>query len=119
MNTCMCTEIDQVVSLNTGPRLPRAHIPDHDPMPGDILHESQACSACRSSLASALNHLKENGKTLIPVERIAMGQGHQGGTGAPDLLGIGDCTADFVCHLPDCPPLPEEIYAFLRHCHTD
>ena len=110
--------MDQVISLNTGPRLPRAHIPDHDPLPGELVHECQACSACRSSLVSALSHLNKGGKTSIPVDRIAMGQGHQGSTGDPDLWGIGDCTADFVCHLPGCPPAPEEVSAFLRHCHT-
>ncbi|MCF8093489.1 MAG: DUF362 domain-containing protein [Desulfotignum sp.] len=110
--------MDQIVTLNTGPRIPRAHIPDHDPLPGEFVHESQACSVCRSSLISALNHLNKDGKTPFPVDRIAMGQGHQGSAGDPDLWGIGDCTADFVCHLPGCPPAPEEISAFLRHCHT-
>ncbi len=109
--------MDQVISLNTGPRLPRSHIPDHGPLPGEIMHECQACSACRSSLVSALNLLKEGGKTLISLDHIAMGQGYQGSTGSPHLWGIGDCTADFVCHLPGCPPSPEDIFVFLSDCH--
>lgn len=111
--------MDQIVSLNTGPRMPRAYIPDHGPLPGKIVHEFQACSACRSSLVSALNHLNKDGKISVPVDRIAMGQGHQNNTCGPDLLGIGDCTAGFVCHLPGCPPSPEDISTFLYNCHND
>lgn len=110
--------MDQVVHLNTGPRQPRAYMSAHDPLPGDIAHESQACSACRSSLVTALNRLKHSGIAGVSVDRIAIGQGHQGSTGEPDLLGIGDCTADFVCHLPGCPPSPEAIAVFLRQCRT-
>lgn len=74
------------------------------------------CTALAEKYGITLNHLNKDEKISVPVDRIAMGQGHQGSTGGPDLLGIGDCTAGFVCHLPGCLPSPEEISTFLYSC---
>ena len=54
---------------------------------------------------------KEEG--LLPElrEKICIGQGYRGKSGA---LGVGSCTSGFACNLKGCPPTDEQMYEFLK-----
>lgn len=75
-----------------------------------IVDEADACSACYSNLASALNKLSESGVTDRFADQICIGQGYRGYKG---VLGVGNCTSCFEKHLPGCPPSVEDIVKFL------
>ena len=58
-----------------------------------------------------LARLKEEGLLQKLDEKICMGQGFRKKTGN---LGIGNCTRKFTHMLEGCPPMPEEMYHFLK-----
>ena len=62
----------------------------------DAVEEVESCSACYGYLIPALDRLKEEG--LLPElrEKICIGQGYRGKSGA---LGVGSCTSGFACNL--------------------
>ena len=66
-----------------------------------------SCSACYARLTDALYRLQEEGLLEKLNEKICIGQGYRGKTG---VLGVGNCTKDFDCSVPGCPPTAEEIY---------
>ena len=76
-----------------------------------IIDEADACSACFSNLASALEKLSKEGLTETFADQICIGQAYRGYKG---VLGVGDCTECFEKHLPGCPPDADSIVAFLR-----
>ena len=82
----------------------------------DAVEEVESCSACYGYLMPALDRLKEEGLLKKLDTKIAIGQGFRGKSG---MLGIGNCTAKFVCHLKGCPPTETEIYEFLKTYLTD
>jgi uncharacterized protein (DUF362 family) len=65
----------------------------------------QSCSACYSSLISALLRLAET-KPLDDM-KICIGQGYKGKAG---ILGCGTCTAGFHHSIEGCPPSADDIY---------
>ena len=77
----------------------------------DAVEEVESCSACYGYLIPALDRLKEEG--LLPElrEKICIGQGYRGKSGA---LGVGSCTSGFACNLKGCPPTDEQMYEFLK-----
>ena len=75
------------------------------------VEDVDSCSACYSMLIGALNRLKEEGLLDRIDEKIAIGQGYRGKTGA---CGVGSCTAAFDFNIPGCPPGENEIYEALR-----
>lgn len=77
----------------------------------DAVEEVDSCSACYGYLIPALARLREEGLLDKLDTKICIGQGYQGQAGE---LGIGNCTKGFAHHLPGCPPMPEEIYQFLK-----
>lgn len=77
----------------------------------DAVEEVESCSACYGYLLPALDRLREEGLLDRLDEKIAIGQGYKKQSGR---LGIGNCTSGFVHHLPGCPPMPDEIYRFLK-----
>ncbi len=79
-----------------------------------IKNQRDACSACYSNLLSGLASLGGNKADKIDLDRIAIGQGWQEMDDSPGLIGIGDCTAHFDCHLPGCPPSAEEVQDFFE-----
>ena len=77
----------------------------------DAVEEVESCSACYGYLIPALDRLREEG--LLPElhEKICIGQGYRGKSGA---LGVGSCTSGFACNLKGCPPTDEQMYEFLK-----
>lgn len=76
-----------------------------------IIDEADACSACFSNLASALDKLCEEGLAEAFADQICIGQAYRGYKG---VLGIGDCTDCFTKHLPGCPPDTDSIIKFFK-----
>ncbi|MBN2880164.1 MAG: DUF362 domain-containing protein [Clostridia bacterium] len=76
-----------------------------------LVLEDNACSACYSSLVTAMERLNAEGLTEKLVDEISIGQGYRGAGGT---VGIGDCTAGFERNIAGCPPKSEDIYNFLR-----
>jgi len=74
-----------------------------------MVRESDACSACYSSLVFALSRLDSRERSRIG--ELSIGQAFRGKTGK---IGIGQCTAAFNSFCPGCPPTGSEILAFLR-----
>lgn len=77
----------------------------------DAVQEVESCSACYGYLIPALEMLKNDGFFGKLDEKICIGQGFRGKTGA---LGVGHCTRGFACHLDGCPPTENQIYDFLK-----
>lgn len=77
----------------------------------DAVDEVESCSACYGYLIPALDRLKQEGLLERLHEKIHIGQGFRGKTGE---LGIGHCTRSFRHHLEGCPPVEDEVYAFLK-----
>lgn len=77
----------------------------------DAVEEVESCSACYGYLIPALEKLKQEGLLDQLHEKIHIGQGYRNRTGE---LGIGHCTRKFQCYLEGCPPLEDEVYAFLK-----
>lgn len=77
----------------------------------DAVEEVESCSACYGYLIPALEMLKEDGLFEHLGEKISIGQGFRGKTG---ILGVGNCTKGFACHLDGCPPTEGQIYEFLK-----
>ena len=77
----------------------------------DAVEEVESCSACYGYLIPALDRLREEG--LLPElhEKICIGQGYRGKSGA---LGVGSCTSGFKYNLKGCPPTDEQMYEFLK-----
>jgi uncharacterized protein (DUF362 family) len=73
--------------------------------------EVDSCSACYANLAPALLRLEEEGLLRNFQGQIAIGQGHQGKTGA---IGVGRCTKDYDVCIMGCPPEEEKIYRELK-----
>lgn len=81
-----------------------------------VIDEADACSACFSNLASALDKLYEEGLTETFAEQICIGQAYRGYEG---ILGVGDCTDCFRKHLPGCPPDIDSMIKFLKTIGDD
>ena len=81
-----------------------------------IVDEADACSACYSNLASALEQLNSMGITEKFADQICIGQAYRGYKG---VLGIGNCTSSFKIYLPGCPPKTEDIIKFLKEQSND
>ena len=77
----------------------------------DVVEEVESCSACYGYLIPALDRLKEEGLLQELHEKICIGQGYRGKSGA---LGVGSCTSGFACNLKGCPPTDEQMYEFLK-----
>ena len=77
--------------------------------------ESDSCSACYAMLTDALHRLQEEGLLDNLDEKICIGQGYRGKTG---ILGVGNCTKDFDCSVPGCPPSADEIYEKIGRAHV-
>ena len=77
----------------------------------DAVDAVDSCSACYGYLVPELARLKEEGLLQKLDEKICMGQGFRKKTGN---LGIGNCTRKFTHTLEGCPPMPEEMYHFLK-----
>lgn len=77
----------------------------------DAVEEVESCSACYGYLLPALDRLREEGLLDKLDTKIAIGQGYKK---RPVKLGIGSCTDGSTHHLPGCPPMPDEIYQFLK-----
>lgn len=75
------------------------------------VEDYDSCSACYSSLSSALRRLKEEGLLDRLEPKIGIGQGMQG---KPGKLGIGRCTKDFDYCIMGCPPDEEKVYRELK-----
>ena len=75
------------------------------------VEEVESCSACYGYLIPALDRLKEEGLLQELHEKICIGQGYRGKSGA---LGVGSCTSGFACNLKGCPPTDEQMYEFLK-----
>ena len=75
------------------------------------VEEVESCSACYGYLIPALERLKEEGLLQELHEKICIGQGYRGKSGA---LGVGSCTSGFACNLKGCPPTDEQMYEFLK-----
>ena len=75
-----------------------------------LIDEADACSACYSNLASAMEKLNEMGLTDSFADQICIGQAYRGYKG---YLGIGNCTSCFEKYLPGCPPDVDSIIKFL------
>lgn len=77
----------------------------------EVTEEVDSCSACYGYLLPALDMLEKEGLLREFPEKICIGQGFRGKSGK---LGIGNCTKDFACSLPGCPPTEQEMYEFLK-----
>lgn len=77
----------------------------------EVTEEVDSCSACYGYLLPALDMLEKEGLLREFPEKICIGQGFRGKSGK---LGIGNCTKDFQCSLPGCPPTEQEMYEFLK-----
>ena len=77
----------------------------------DAVEEVESCSACYGYLIPALDRLKEEGLLQELHEKICIGQGYRGKSGA---LGVGSCTSGFKYNLKGCPPTDEQMYEFLK-----
>ncbi len=75
------------------------------------VEDVDSCSACYAALIPALDRLKAEDLLDDLNERIAIGQGYRGKSGA---LGVGHCTAGFAVSVPGCPPKEEDVYTVLR-----
>ena len=82
------------------------------------VEDADSCSDCYAALTGALVRLREEGllqKFTDAGGKICIGQGWRD-SGGPDgklRVGIGDCCADFACHVPGCPADEDEIYRAL------
>lgn len=79
----------------------------------DAVEEVESCSACYGYLIPVLDQLKEEGLLKKIDTKICIGQGYRGKTGT---LGIGNCTRKFAHSLEGCPPMPDQMYEFLKKC---
>ncbi len=77
----------------------------------EMAEEVDSCSACYGYLIPALDRLDKEGLLRGFPEKICIGQGFRGKSGA---VGIGNCTNGFLHNLKGCPPTEEEIYCFLK-----
>jgi uncharacterized protein (DUF362 family) len=77
----------------------------------DHVQEVESCSACYAYLVPVMEQLKEEGLLENLKTKICIGQGYRGQSGE---LGIGSCTSRFTHHLKGCPPLEQDMYAFLK-----
>jgi len=77
----------------------------------DTVDEVESCSACYGSLIPALDRLREEGLLERLDEKICIGQGFKGKTGA---LGAGACTRHFAYTVPGCPPTENQMYESLK-----
>ena len=88
----------------------------------DIVQETGASTATISRVNKCLvygsdgyrrmlDRLKEEGLLQELHEKICIGQGYRGKSGA---LGVGSCTSGFACNLKGCPPTDEQMYEFLK-----
>jgi len=75
----------------------------------NIIEEDAACSACYSSVIYALHRL---GGKIQSNNKIHIGQGFKGKSGAG--LGIGDCTRGFTKCVVGCPPKTIDIVEACR-----
>lgn len=73
--------------------------------------DSDTCSACYAELTGALIRLQEEGLLSELDVKIGIGQGMRGRKG---VLGVGNCTKDFLENIPGCPPGEEDIYLGLK-----
>jgi len=80
-----------------------------------MIDEADACSACYSNLASAMDKLNEMGLTDNIADQICIGQAYRGYKG---YLGVGNCTSCFEKYLPGCPPKVEDIIKFLSELNN-
>ncbi len=84
------------------------------------VEEVDSCSACYAALIPALDRLKAEGLLDELTERIAIGQGFRGKSG---ILGVGQCTKNFVYNIPGCPPKEEQVYEglkdYLQNAHRE
>ncbi len=80
------------------------------------IREDQACSACASALAKALDRLRSEGMDLSRLPPIHIGQGYLGC--AVNGIGLGKCAGGTVRPgepaQTACPPASDEIIALLR-----
>lgn len=76
-----------------------------------VIDEADACSACFSNLARALEQLNTSGVIEKFADQICIGQAYRGHKGT---IGIGDCTSCFKNYLPGCPPETDDIIRFLQ-----
>lgn len=81
-----------------------------------VINEADACSACYSNLAAALDRLNEQGLTETFADQICIGQAYRGYQGD---IGVGDCTGCFKKNLPGCPPDIHQIIEFLKTIGSD
>ncbi len=80
----------------------------------DVVQEVESCSACYGYLIPALQMLKEEKLLEKLPGKLCIGQGYRNHSGSPGEIGIGNCTRNFSCHLPGCPPTEMQIYEFLK-----
>lgn len=64
-----------------------------------------------TAICSRLDRLREEGLLSKLDTKICIGQGYKKQSGR---LGIGNCARGFSRNLPGCPPMPDEIYDFLK-----
>ncbi|NLN64846.1 MAG: DUF362 domain-containing protein [Clostridiaceae bacterium] len=77
----------------------------------NMIEDADACSACYSNLAVALEKLNKEGLTDAIADQICIGQAYRGYKG---YMGVGKCTDSFEKHLPGCPPDVDAIIQFLK-----
>lgn len=77
----------------------------------DAAVEVESCSACYGYLIPALQMLKDEGLLEKLREKVCIGQGFRGKTGA---LGVGNCTSGFDFCVKGCPPVETQIYKELK-----
>lgn len=80
-----------------------------------MIDEADACSACYSNLASAMDKLNEMGITDRIADQICIGQAYKGYKG---YLGVGNCTSCFEKYLPGCPPSVDAIIKFFSEMYN-
>ena len=77
----------------------------------EMVSDVDSCSACYGTLIPVLHKLEAEGLSFAPGEKLCIGQGWRGMSGA---IGIGTCTSGFACSLPGCPPDAAAMERFLR-----
>ena len=114
---CTISELRAMVQ-----RFQVARMLDEGRIYSDIVQETGASTATISRVNKCLvygsdgyrrmlDRLKEEGLLQELHEKICIGQGYRGKSGA---LGVGSCTSGFKYNLKGCPPTDEQMYEFLK-----
>lgn len=107
---CADTSKANIIKLNEDNGKAKFRMSRHVQSLAQYTAPDNACSACYGSLIHALGRIEDSHGLPRKAEKICIGQGYQGKTGA---IGVGRCTKGCEKSLTGCPPKASDMVKFL------